>query len=174
MAIRISDNNNIPQVLRRIDEMNTRKARVGYITGDDYDGGVITAKGLARVHEYGVNIPVTDKMRGYLSARFGIHLKATTTHIRIPERSFLRAGSVRATDDVVQKAREFVPEALLGNVDVETLFEMLGLELKGKIQEYAINLTSPANGSLTIGQKGSSNPLVDTGNMIQSMEVIVE
>lgn len=173
MGVRINDNNNIPEALRRIDEMNHKKARVGYF-GDDYSGGKITTKGIARVQEFGVDIAVTDKMRGYLSAVHDIHLKASTTHIHIPERSFLRNGSDHAIDDVIAKAKEFVPQAILGNVDVEMLFEMLGLELKGKIQEYAIELQDPPNAGMTVAIKGSSNPLVNTGNMIQSMEVKVE
>lgn len=173
MGITIKDDNNIPEALRRIDEMNHKKARVGYF-GDDYSGGKITTKGIARVHEFGVNIPVTDKMRKYLSAALDIHLKASTTHIHIPERSFLRNGMERGIDDVVAKAKEFVPQAILGNVDLEMLFQMLGLELKGKIQDYAIELSDPPNHPKTIAEKGSSNPLVDSGNMIEAMEVRVE
>ena len=43
---------------------------------------------IAQVQNNGATIAVTDKMRGYLSAKFGIHLKASTTHIVIPGRSF--------------------------------------------------------------------------------------
>lgn len=45
---------------------------------------------IAAVHEYGCTIKVTDKMRAYLHYQ-GIHLKASTQFIRIPERSYLRA-----------------------------------------------------------------------------------
>lgn len=174
MGIRIRDNNKIPEILDRIDEINAKKARVGYISGGDYSGGQITVKGLARVHEYGINIPVTKKMRAFFQYKFGISLKPSTTVIHIPERSFIRAGADKATPAIVQKAKELIPQALLGNVDPMLLYEMLGEELKGEIQEYAIDLSSPANKSLTVQNKGSSNPLVDTGNMIQSMEVIIE
>lgn len=174
MGVRIRDNNNIPEAIRRIDEINGKKARVGYITGDDYVGGKITVKGLARVHEFGIDIEVTDKMRGYFAAKFGINLKKTTTHIKIPERSFIRTGADKGFPAVLKKAKELVPQAIAGNVDVELLFEMLGLELKGEIQEYAIELQAPPNAGLTVQNKNSSNPLVDTGNMIQSIEVIVE
>lgn len=173
MGVTINDNNKIPQVLANIAEMNQKKARVGYF-GDDYSGGEITTKGIARVHEFGVNILVTDKMRKYLSAALDIHLKSSTTHINIPERSFLRNGSLLAKDDVVAKAKDLVPQALLGNVDMELFFEMLGIELRGKIQDYAIELSDPPNHPKTVAEKGSSNPLVDSGNMIEAMEVRVE
>lgn len=172
MAIRIRDNNNIPQALVRIGEINAKKVEVGYF-GAHYSGGRITNTGKAAVHEYGCNIAVTPKQRGYLAAALGIYLKASTTHIRIPERSFLRAGSQQATPAVMAKAKQFVPLAIEGNVDVELLYQMLGLELRGKIQEYAIDLSSPPNADVTVAQKGSSNPLVDTGSMIGAMEVRV-
>lgn len=172
MAIRIKDKNNIPQVLARIGEINTKKVEVGYF-GPHYSGGKITNTGLAAVHEYGCDIEVTDKMRGYFVKAFGINLRKETTHIRIPERSFLREGSEQAIPMVVAKAKEFVPLAIEGMVDVEMLYEMLGDEMRGEIQEFAVDLSSPANSSLTIAQKGSSNPLVDTGGMIAAMEVRV-
>jgi hypothetical protein len=46
---------------------------------------------IATVHEFGVKIAVTPKMRGYLAWR-GLHLRRSTTHITIPERSFVRQG----------------------------------------------------------------------------------
>jgi len=46
---------------------------------------------IAWVHEFGYTIAVTPKMRAYLHHK-GLHLKTTTTHIHIPERSFLRAA----------------------------------------------------------------------------------
>lgn len=174
MGVRINDNNKIPEALARIDEINSRKAKVGYITGDDYSGGQLTNKGKARVHEYGVDIPVTDKMRRFFVAKFGVGLKASTTHIRIPERSFLRTGSRQAEPKVVNKAKQFVPLAIAGNVDVELLYEALGLEMRTEVQKYARALQSPPNASLTIEQKGSSNPLIDSGAMLQAMEVIIE
>lgn len=45
---------------------------------------------IAALHEYGCTIAVTPKMRGYLHSQ-GLHLKASTNFIHIPERSFLRA-----------------------------------------------------------------------------------
>ena len=174
MAIRIRDNNRIPEALRNINKINSGRARVGYITGDDYNGNQITVKGLARVHEFGVDIPVTDKMRGYLSAQFGVHLKASTTVIRIPERSFIRAGFDTGINSTVSRVREFLPFVILGDVNVNLFFQTIGEEMKGKIQEFAVDLSSPANAPLTIEIKGSSNPLVDTGNMVRSMEVVVD
>jgi len=47
---------------------------------------------VAPYHEYGADILVTDKMRGFLAAS-GLHLKKDTTHIVIPRRAFMRPAS---------------------------------------------------------------------------------
>lgn len=43
---------------------------------------------VAKVQNDGCSILVTDKMRGFLSAEYGIHLRSTTTHIVVPPRHF--------------------------------------------------------------------------------------
>lgn len=46
---------------------------------------------IAQIHEFGAIINITPRMRRFLHAA-GLHVKATTTQIVIPERSFLRKG----------------------------------------------------------------------------------
>jgi len=43
---------------------------------------------IAKVQDRGATIPVSDRMRGFLSAAYGIHLRKETTHINIPGRHF--------------------------------------------------------------------------------------
>lgn len=173
MGVKIRDNNKIPQALKNIREINRRKVGVGYITGDDYDNGKITVKGLARVHEFGVDIEVTPKMRAFFVYKFGIGLKKTTTHIRIPERSFLRNGADGATDDVLLKCKQLIGRAILGNITVREFYEELGDTMAEEIKRYAIELERPENTPLTVENKGFDDPLIETGNMINSIEVIV-
>ena len=166
IRINVRDNNRIPQVLADLSVAKQKKAKVGYMQDSELAM-------IANVHEFGARILVTDKMRGYLSSQ-GLHLKASTTHIVIPERSFLRTGTDTNMDAVKAKAQDLIMQVVNGNVSVERFFEMLGLELKGKIQEYAIDLNNPVNHPFTVERKGSSNPLVDNGGLISSMEVEVE
>ena len=129
---------------------------------------------LAGIHEYGCRIPVTDKMRAFFRAKFGISLKKTTTHIVIPERSFLRSGFDAYHLGVLDTADRMLAEVLSGNLPVADLYEAVGGELRGKIKLYAQNLSSPPNAPLTIKNKGSSNPLVDLGDMIRGIEFHVK
>ena len=120
---------------------------------------------LAGIHEYGCRIKVTDKMRAYLH-RCGLHLKDSTKEIVIPERAFLRNGFDECHKEVIKKAEKALGAVLGGEMSEDQFFEMIGLLLKGKIQTYARNLKSPPNHPYTVDQKGTSNPLIDSGDMI--------
>ena len=54
-------------------------------------------------------------------------------------------------------------------MELEKYLEMIGLLFSSVIKVYAVSLNSPLNHPYTVEQKGSSNPLVDTGDMIQSI-----
>lgn len=166
IRINIRDNNRIPEIRSDLNRARNKKAKVGYVKDSELAM-------IASVHEYGARIKVTDKMRGYLAYQ-GLHLKAETTHIVIPERSFLRTGADLHQQDVQRKAEQLIDKVILGNVSVESFFEMLALELRGKIQEHAIDLNNPVNHPFTVAGKGSNNPLVDSGGLINAMEVDIE
>lgn len=165
--MRIRDRNRIPELVREIDNLNGRKIKVGYFGEGDQQM-------LAAIHEYGCEIPVTRKMRNFLSYKFDIHLKKTTTHIVIPERSFVRAGWDANESAVMEKYSRMIRNVVASGGSAEDLIVALAIEIRGKLQIYGINLNSPENTSWTAEQKGSSNPLVNTGSMIQSMTYQIE
>lgn len=107
-------------------------------------------------------------MRGFLATQ-GLHLKKDTTHIRIPERSFLRSGYDKNRDAVMKKAAMMLADLASGKMDVSALYKGVGLELSSVIKDYAVELNMPANHPFTTDRKGSSNPLVDSGDMIGSI-----
>lgn len=166
IRVNFKDNNRIPEIVANLSKTRNKKARVGYIKNTELAM-------IASVHEFGCQIVVTDKMRNYLAAQ-GLHLKKDTKYIIIPERSFLRTGADLHEKSVYEKAELLINDVIAGNISIDLFYEMLALELRGKIQEYAIDLDNPANHPFTIERKGSSNPLVDSGGLIGSMEVEVE
>lgn len=123
---------------------------------------------LAGIHEYGCRIPVTPKMRAFLHSQ-GVHLKESTTEIVIPERSFLRAGHDANADRVIKQTERAVGQVIAGKMTVDDLLDFCGQQMATAIKKYARDLSSPPNSSYTIEKKGSSNPLVDTGQMIESI-----
>ena len=83
---KVIDKNNIPKLLEVLDALWSHQIQIG-IFGSD--GSTILM--IASVQEFGCKITVTPKMRAYLHSQ-GLHLKASTKQINIPERSFIRAG----------------------------------------------------------------------------------
>ena len=83
-----------------------------------------------------------------------------------PERPAIR-NAIRASEAEVR-------EIIKSNIDTETgaadtrLAGLVGEFVKGKIQQETVALRAPANAPSTIARKGSSNPLVDTGTMLNS------
>lgn len=164
--IRISDKNRIPEVVEMMEELNGSKVRVGVL-------GEGKTQMIAAVHEFGTNITVTPKMRGYLASK-GLYLKKETTHIRIPERSFIRAGWDENERDILDKTERLIRDAVALEVSVDDVLEGCGMETRGHIQRYARDLRDPDNHPFTIEQKGSTNPLVDSGHMIGSVDYEIQ
>lgn len=63
---------------------------------------------VAKVQDRGCVVPVTDRMRGFMAARYGIYLRQDTTHINIPGRHFWE-DSLRVT---CRKARKELKQLL--------------------------------------------------------------
>lgn len=68
---------------------------------------------LGHIHEYGRIVRVTPKMRGYLAAVLGLHLKPETIAITIPARPFLRPVLNAEKDEVVKIFQKELQEIFL-------------------------------------------------------------
>lgn len=147
-------------------DLQGRKVNVGYIEGGEMAW-------LAAIHEYGCRIKVTPKMRAYLHSQ-GLHLKRDTDEIVIPERSFLRAGYDASKDGVIRKTNPLIADVLGGTMSADEFCKVVGTLLRSRVQDYARDLRSPALHPFTIKQKGSSNPLVGSGDMIGAISYEVE
>jgi hypothetical protein len=159
--VRVTDANNIPEVQRKMSELNGALVRVGVLEEGH-------TKMVAVVQEFGISIGVTGKMRKYLASQ-GLYLKKTTQHIKIPERSYIRAGWDENEKEILDKIDQLVKEAIEGGVSVDAVLEGAGQETQDRIRDYARDLKNPENHPFTVKQKNSSNPLVNTGNLIQSI-----
>ncbi|PAE96772.1 hypothetical protein CHH71_12240 [Shouchella clausii] len=169
-GVRVDDKNRVPRILKDIGKgIKVELGIFGEKASKKSGNSDLTLGAIAEVHEYGVSIEVTDKMRGYLASQ-GMYLKKTTTHINIPERSFIRGGWDEHGDALVKKLENLFVIAFQKGVDLDRLADAIGLEAKGKIQKYVRDLRSPANSTYTTERKNSSNPLVDTGAMIQAID----
>ena len=158
--------NEFPRMQASLEGLNGKKVSVGVLGGGEQSW-------LASIHEYGCRIVVTDKMRKYLAAT-GLHLKPTTMYITIPERAFLRNGYDENKDRILSQAEAILGDVIGGTMTANQFFEMIGLLMKSRIQDYARDLESPPNHPYTIEHKGSSSPLISSGDMIGAIDYKVE
>lgn len=156
--------NDFPKMQTAVKQLHGRSVEVGSTGKNAW---------LAGIHEYGCHIKVTPKMRAWF-ARNGYPLKKATTEIVIPERSFLRAGFDENAEGVVEMYEDALGDALGGTMPVNLFLQGIGLELATKIKTYARNLSNPPDSRMTVERKGSSNPLVKTGGMIESINYEVK
>lgn len=153
--------------------------------GSDIVSDNLDLAGLGAVHEFGATITVTDKMRGFFRHQFGINLKKTTKTIVIPARSFLELPLATQAKKLEKYMMEhFGGEGIQADEywiaekgDIESVAVMLGASAVQLINE-AFETSGfgdwVPNSPVTIAQKGSAMPLVDTGKLRQSITFEVE
>lgn len=166
MSVKISDDNKIPELIEKLTGIKNRTIEAGIL--EDGEQAMI-----AHVHEYGVDIGVTPRMRAYLH-HMGIHLRKDTTHIHIPERSFIRKTADEDMDAIADKIETLLPDVIDNNIDAEAFLKMAGLELEEKMKDKLVEVSDPPLSDVTIERKGSSNPLVDTGSLLSSISYRVK
>jgi len=91
------------------------------------------------------------------------------TRTGIPRRSFLRDPIFNNIDKINKVASKQIKKALAGEIDGKTVLDMVGEYAKGlSVLSFRKNDWKP-NKSSTIKAKGSSTPLIDTGQLRQSI-----
>jgi len=87
---------------------------------------------------------------------------------RSPSRQFFKT----ALDDNQSKVSDSLADiarAAIHDDSTAPKYSYLGMSVTGFIQRSIVSLRSPPNAASTIAKKGSSNPLIDTGMMRQSV-----
>lgn len=160
----IDDTLNLDELIADLKSIENREVEVGV-----FDGANLK---LAAIHEFGVDIEVTDAMRGYLAAELGIHLRKDTTHIKIPERAPLRrtADDPKWLDEVQEEFEFALEDFLLGKVNAKQVLNSVGLVASNGIRDRIVSGEglAPPNHPATVAKKGSARPLVDDGELARS------
>ncbi|MFY0735620.1 hypothetical protein [Aurantimonas sp. NFXS3] len=92
----------------------------------------------------------------------------------IPERPFIR-NAVRGNDHGIRSVTgKAAAQIMRGEISMQAAMARLGIYFQGKIQAEITALDSPPNAPSTIRQKGSSNPLIDTGRLRSSISWKIE
>ena len=87
----------------------------------------------------------------------------------IPERSFLRSTFDEQQKKYIKMASKLFKKAVDGKITAEQIADLIGLEAAADVVDKINAIQTPPNSDATILRKGSSNPLVDTGHLKQSI-----
>ena len=92
----------------------------------------------------------------------------------IPERPFLRVAVEKNRVKYVRLNRINLVKMLRGQMGMEQALGQLGEMAKGDVQSEIRNGDFVPLKAATIRRKGSSKPLIDTGQMVQSISWVLE
>lgn len=147
----IKDESNVNELLEVLDKLGKARIEIGII-GEEKHTDDITVLVIARIHEFGVM--VTDK---------------NGRQMNIPSRPFIRGTADNKQDDINEQVEKIIVQIVEREIPVRNGLDALGLMLEGITKEYLTDLKVPELKAETIRRKGSSNPLIDTGKLRDSI-----
>ncbi|AUR84334.1 neck protein [Vibrio phage 1.054.O._10N.261.52.A1] len=101
-------------------------------------------------------------------------LGETSAHnISIPERSFLRSGVADSEKGIKKIYENMMPKVVDGSMDIDTMQKLVGELCVGNIVSKIESGIGPPNASSTVRKKGSSNTLIDSGTLRQSITYVI-
>lgn len=142
------DLSGLEKLMKNISRQN--KVKVGVLSGDN-----------ARESEDDSDIADSN-------ASIGLVMEMGSTVRNIPPRSFIRMPLEHKTDELAATIRAVGAEIMNDRMSAESGLEKIGIAAEGIIQD-AFSTSGfgqwKANKSSTVRQKGSSKPLIDTGQL---------
>lgn len=133
--------------------VNTGSVDVGIIdSGKHSEGSDYTVAQIGLVHEFGAIV----KLHG-------------GKKILIPERSFMRSTLEENRSNLREKSKKAVRLIQKGQIDANTALALLGEFFADEISKKIVDIRSPPNAPATIKRKGFDNPLIETGQLKNSI-----
>lgn len=149
----------------REDDSKTTNADIGAY---NQFGGTINHPGGTSYGYKTENDAKRGKVRFMKSGQGYMQLGVTEPHtITIPARPFLDIGVMNGVDEYDQALNEREHE------DLQDALKTIGVFAQGAVRSYMTDLQDPPNAPSTIKKKGSSNPLIDTGELRSSITWVV-
>lgn len=91
----------------------------------------------------------------------------------IPARSFMRS-TFDENGYYAPFTTKVLKSVVAGRTSAANALQIVGLKIQSDVQKKIVALKSPPNAPATIAKKGSSNPLIDTGRLRQSITYEVD
>lgn len=92
----------------------------------------------------------------------------------VPARPFVSTAFDENRDDLHAMKARLWDGLMLGRVGADQAAALLGEHHQNQVQGKITSIQTPPNAAVTIEKKGSTNPLIDTGQMRQSVRYEVE
>ncbi len=124
--------------------------------GDELQPMFTKKGGKSRVYGLGVKTGTKGEMEMYFVLKESVN---------IPERSFIRSTFDEKNDEWMEYLEGLVQKLCDLELSAKMVFDRLGSRIAEDIQDKMTDLRSPKNSALTVQNKGSSNPLIDTGGL---------
>lgn len=170
----------IQKALRNL--MTEKSVTIGiHEDAGNHESDDITNAALGAVHEFGADInhpggtsygyaskaaADRNEVRFLKSGKGYMELGVTSPHvIKIPARPWLNPGVASGNKEYLQIVETTIKD---GGTMTQAL-NKVGVVAVGKVQKYMTDLRTPPNAPSTIKKKGSSNPLIDSGALRQSV-----
>ena len=150
--------NRIPDLVRELQYLASHQVEIGIFADASRDGAVPMLV-IAAANEFGAKIPKRQ-------ARFeDLDGENPEKWVIIPERSYLRAWFDENVDALQATMERLIGQVVEGKISGRTALETIGGYVVTHVQAYMVDLKTPPNAPSTIARKGSSNPLIDTGQL---------
>lgn len=153
------------KLLKEHAHLNNVKTKIG-LFGNGQPGQNVAYRGA--ILHFGVDIKVTDKMRNFLRM-IGLFLKNTTKHIRIPKRPFMAYAVDRNKPEIMDFIKNQYILLLKGVINTRIFLNRIGIKHSDQIKMMIRGGNYKKLHPVTKQQKGSSKPLIDTGEMINKV-----
>lgn len=88
---------------------------------------------------------------------------------RNPERSFMRSTIKEKKKAVIALQKKLLVQIREGEMTIEKALGLIGKFMASAMSQKVVKLRDPPNSPATIAAKGSSNPLIDTSQMVNSI-----
>lgn len=144
---RVRGSTSIEQVVTTLEGLDDLEGKVGWFETAHYPDGTPVAY-VAAIHEHGAG--------------------------PIPARPFMRPAVAEYGRSWVALLGRGAKAALNGSTSPHAVLEAVTLRAAGDVGKSIKAVTSPALSPMTIRRKGFDKPLVDTGQMLQSVTGKVE
>lgn len=192
----LKDDNKIPEILKELNKLDKMHIYVGVFGADDSFMVMIAsvnefgARIKPKVARY-LTIPLKKKYRGKSPCDFDLFFYESkegnkflvrekgkdqlefaymlAQEVNIPERSFLRSTFDQNEKKWFSFAKKQLEKIMTGEISAKEACDRLGARMQSDVQKTIRNVRTPPNAPSTVASKGSSNPLIDSGRMRQSI-----